>query len=130
MAGYVTAGYVTAGYVTSSVLTAFTVIPSYSSSVDFTPKILEASFGDGYSQAVGNGVNYNPQKWNLVFSNISPSTATTIINFFKTNNTATTPFDWTDPEGVAGRYKCKSWKRIYDTAGTANLTCMFEEVYF
>lgn len=107
-----------------------TYVPSYASSLDQQPKILEAKFGDGYEQAVFNGINYDPEKWSLKFSNISLADADAIISFFTTNNTAITPFDWTNPNSVAGKYKCRDWKRSYDGYEHHTVTCVFEEVYW
>lgn len=108
----------------------FTFVPSYSTSIGQQPKIIEAKFGDGYEQAIFNGINYTPKVWDLQFNNISAASAQSIINFFITNNTATTPFDWTDPESVAGKYKCKEWKQTYNAYEARSLTCKFEEVFW
>lgn len=108
----------------------FTYTPSYSTSLDQQPRISEATFGDGYVQAIGDGINNNPKKWSINFNAVPLTDATTILAFFTTNNTAATPFDWTAPDGVAGRYKCKSWKRSYDGFGYANISCTFEEVFW
>ena len=107
-----------------------TATASYSSLVDYEPRIFTAKFGDGYEQNTFDGINYNPKKWSLTFQNISTTTATAIILFFTSNNTATTPFDWTDPESVSGKYLCKKWKRTYDGFDQAVVTCEFEEVFF
>lgn len=73
--------------------------PSYSTSIEYSPKTIDASFGDGYEQSMFNGINYYPRNWRLSFTNVDNATAARIVEFFKTNNTATTPFDWDDPEG-------------------------------
>jgi len=61
---------------------------------------------------------------------MSSTDVDTIISFFLTNNTATTPFDWTNPNSVAGRYKCKEWTRVYDGFEPNGLTCKFQEVFW
>lgn len=108
----------------------FTYIPSYTSALSQEPRILEAKFGDGYEQAVTDGINFNPKMWKLSFSNISHSSAATIISFFTTNNTATTSFDWTDPDGDAGKYKCKKWDKSFDGADHVSLSCEFQQVFW
>ena len=108
----------------------FSYTPSYSTSLKQQPKILEAKFGDGYEQATLMGINTNPETWNLKFTDMSNTTVSAIISFFITNDTATTPFDWTNPNSVAGRYKCKEWTRTYDGFEPNGLTCTFEEVFW
>jgi phage-related protein len=108
----------------------FTYVPSYSSAVEYTPRLIEAKFGDGYEQAVENGINSNPAKWSLTFSNVSDTTAEAIISFFTAYRTYVLPFDWTDPNGVAGRYKCKSWQKTFSGYEDRTVTCTFEQVYW
>lgn len=108
----------------------FIYTPSLSTSLGQEPKILEAKMGDGYEQAAFNGINYNPEKWELNFNNRSNTDVQAIIDFFITNETPITPFDWTNPNNVAGKYKCRSWKRTYDGYAHNNLTCTFDEVFW
>jgi len=108
----------------------FTYTPSLSTSLKQKPKILEAKFGDGYEQAMFKGINYNPEKWQLKFQNISTADAQIIVDFFGDNETPITPFDWTNPNSVAGKYKCREWSRTYDGYDHNTLTCMFEEVFW
>ena len=108
----------------------FTYTPSLTTSLNQKPKILEAKFGDGYEQAVFEGINYKPEKWELKFDNISVVDAQTIVDFFNIYDSATTPFDWTNPNSVAGKYKCREWSRTYDGFSHNNLSCTFEEVFW
>jgi len=108
----------------------FTAEPSYSSSLNLKPKILEAKFGDGYEQAVGDGINNKPRKYSLQFNNLNVVNGDAIETFFDTNDTATTPFDWTPPTGSAGRFKCKEHSRNYVSGFSSSITCTFEEVFF
>lgn len=108
----------------------FTQEPSYSSSVSIKPKILEAKFGDGYEQAIYDGINYKPRMYSLQFNNLNKIDGDLIESFFDDNNTATTPFDWTPPSGAAGRFKCKNYSRNFVSGLTSSITCNFEEVFF
>ena len=108
----------------------FTYSPSYGAKLNQTPKILEATFGDGYELSVEQGINYNPKVWNLTFANRTDTDADAIISFFTTNKTFTTTFDWTDLDGTAGKYKCKKWDRGYDNYGTYTVTAVFEEKFW
>lgn len=108
----------------------FTEIPSHSSSVDVQPRILNATFGDGYEANAFDGINHSPEMWDLVFTDRTLADAASIVDFFKNNNTATTTFDWTTPDGNAGKYLCKSWKRNYTTSLTATISCRFEQKFW
>lgn len=108
----------------------FTAVPSYNSSLKVKPKILEAKFGDGYEQAVGDGINNKPRAYNLQFNVLDEADADAIEAFFDTNNTATTPFDWTPPIGAAGRFKCREHDRVFVSGTISDITCTFEEVFF
>lgn len=108
----------------------FTYTPSYSTSLAQEPKILEAKFGDGYEQAIFNGLKHSPESWSIKFTSISATEVQNIISFFVDNNTATTPFDWTNPNGISGRYKCRQWTRTYDGFEPNGLTCTFDEVFW
>jgi len=108
----------------------FTHKPSYSSNLNIKPRILEAKFGDGYEQAIGDGINTKPRKYSLQFNNLKVTDGNDIETFFDTNDTATTPFDWTPPTGSAGRFKCKEHTRDYVSGLTSNIVCLFEEVFF
>lgn len=108
----------------------FTAEPSYSSSLKIKPDILEAKFGDGYEQAVGNGINNKPRAYDLRFNVLTVANGDAIEAFFDDNDTATTPFDWTPPNGVAGRFKCREHSREFVSGFTSNISCTFEEVFF
>lgn len=108
----------------------FTHKPSYSSSGNVKPKILEAKFGDGYEQAIYDGLNAKPREFPLQFNNLTKVDGDAIEAFFDDNDTATTPFDWTPPSGSAGRFKCRQHSRTFVSGFTSNITCSFEEVFF
>lgn len=108
----------------------FTQQCSYSSSLNVKPKIIEVKFGGGYEQAIGDGINNKPRKYDLRFNTLDEETADAIELFFDVNNTATTPFDWTPPIGAAGRFKCKEHTREFISGLTSSISCIFEEVFF
>lgn len=108
----------------------FTYIPSYSSALSQEPRILEAKFGDGYEEIVEDGVNHASKTWKLSFNNISHATADLVIDFFETNETWLTPFDWTDPDGELGRYRCDEWSKSFDGFEPVSLSCEFKQVFW
>lgn len=38
-------------------------------------------------------------------------------------------FDWTPPSGAAGKFVCKSWRRVADNGYWNTITATFEEVF-
>ena|SRR5690242_20031765 len=107
-------------------MTTFTSEPSYGARRTNQPRILAAQFGDGYEQRAADGINTNPQVWDLTFAERSTSEADTITDFLEARG-GTEAFDWTNPEGDAGKYVCKTWGR--DITGPARfvVTAVFEQ---
>lgn len=103
----------------------FTYAPSYGSALDTEAKILEASFGDGYVQRAGDGINTMPQIWSLTFENLTSATADAIIAFFRSKGGATN-FTWTPPGMPEAKFVCKKWKRIYPDF-SQTVTATFEQ---
>jgi phage-related protein len=104
-------------------MTTLTYVPSYSTEVDTEPRVDLAQFGDGYAQRAADGINNMPEKWNLVYENVDITTSNAIIAFFKALG-GYIAFDWTPPDGVAGRYVATSWKRTYAGYNSRNVTVM------
>ena len=107
----------------------FTETPSYSSSVGHAYRTLDAQFGDGYEQSTFDGINYKIRTYSLSFNNRTCAEAETLMAFFEDNNTATTSFDWTPPDNVAGNFKCNDPKKTFSNA-LCSITCTFREVFF
>lgn len=93
------------------------------------PKTLKAAFGDGYEQAVGDGINTNLKTFDLVFENL-PKPEGDLIDTFLNARAAYDAFQWTPPYGVQGWYRCASWERQWDREqpGVSSITATFYEV--
>jgi len=109
-------------------MSTFTWPPSYNSSITEQPAVNSATFGDGYSQDVADGINNLKKMWSLQFNNIKPTDAVNIRAFLKALG-GTTAFDWTDPDGETGRYLCRAWPRSFPTGALQNFTLTFEQVF-
>jgi phage-related protein len=107
-------------------MSTFTWVPSYTSEVEWTPMIREAKFGDGYAQRTGDGINNVPEKWSLTFDTIDVTQANAIIAFLKAQG-GYQPFDWTNPDGGAGRYVCKTFRKVFAGFASRTVTCVFEQ---
>src|SRR5579864_69880 len=85
--------------------------PSYSSQVKKQPRVLVASFGDGYSQRSADGINNNRQIWTNVWENMLLSEYTNLCNFLD-SMAGIGAFTWSPPQDpAAGTYKftCKDY---------------------
>jgi len=110
----------------------FTFPPSTNSTGSVDPRTLESSYGGGYEQRSGDGLNNTPQKWNLLFTNRSITDLNTIHTFLKGKGgwqsftwTPPAPFDTTEGEI---RVKCKHWDWVYDGGDVVGITATFDQV--
>jgi phage-related protein len=66
------------------------------STVDYEPRVRRTSFGDGYSQRTGDGLNVLSRKLSASFQVLSDSEANTLLGFFE-GRKGYLPFMWTFP---------------------------------
>jgi phage-related protein len=85
---------------------AFTWKP-YSATKTIAPRVRSAVFGDGYAQRMADGINSAPRQWQLVFQR--PITEVAAIDAFLQARAGYEAFDWTDVDGVVGRWVCSDW---------------------
>ena len=110
-------------------MSVFTFSPSYGVSVDQAPRVLTASFGDGYEQRTADGINTNPRVYNLQFNNRDYTEANNIDQFFKDRN-GVESFVWQPPDGSEqGNFVCASWNKSFPTFGVISVTATFREVF-
>lgn len=92
------------------------------------PKVRAASFGDGYSQRVGAGINNATASWSLTFSRTT-SDIDAIEAFLDARNGAES-FDWTDPDGNSIKALCPSWARTPNAGmASASISATFRQVF-
>ena len=106
----------------------FTYTPDNGCTLEEQPRVLLGKFGDGYEQRVGDGINLRPRKWSLTFNTRTDAEMSPILAFLRARN-GVEAFDWTDPDGVAGKFVCRSWTRLPVRYGINNLSAVFEEVF-
>jgi len=61
----------------------FSIEPSYVIQMDEEAQVLQADFGDGYSQRAAPGLNSIKTVWQLVWKGISVTNADTLISLFR-----------------------------------------------
>lgn len=92
--------------------------------------VIECQFGDGYSQRQAVGINSQSADWSLTFENRSTTDADA-IDAFLTARGGHESFDWTPPDGLAGKYVCKSgkWSKVRNFYNAYTITAEFEQVF-
>lgn len=104
----------------------FTYAPQ-TASKSLKPRVRVAAFGDGYEQRVADGINTSPAQWSLSFVRITAE-ADAILAFLAAR-AGTEAFDWSAPDGVAGRYVCRDWSSSLNGPMAKTVTATFEEVF-
>lgn len=105
----------------------FTWTPSYNSQVDEEPRVLSNSYGDGYQQRVGDGINNNLPKWAVRFDVRELAEAGAIRDFLRARG-GVEAFDWTPPLGSAGKWICRKWSANASGPMTYDISAVFEQV--
>lgn len=80
-------------------------------------RVIETKFGDGYAQRAPDGINSKVASWPLQFTG-TQAEIQPIRNFLDSMG-GVTPFGWTPPMGVAGRFLASKY----------SLTSLGNEVY-
>lgn len=105
----------------------FTYNPSYGASRKRKPRARVASFGDGYEQRTGDGINVDLAVWDITFQNRSATDADAIETFLALK-AAVTAFTWT-PVGMSEiTVVCRSWQRGMAETNKNTITATFEQV--
>jgi phage-related protein len=96
---------------------------------EVTPRILTASFGDGYRQEAGDGLNAIARSMDLGWSVLELTDADDIEAFFEAHR-GYQAFLWTAPnEAVQRKWKCTTWSRQAAQALQDSITAHFEQVF-
>jgi phage-related protein len=91
------------------------------------PRVLSASFGDGYTQRTNFGINANPQVWQLSFVFVGVGAHLGFKAFLDGLN-GSTPFTWT-PRGELTplRFVCPEHACTESAGNVWNCTATFEQ---
>lgn len=107
----------------------FSWSPAYPVETTPTPQLLEATFGDGYSQSVPDGINFLRDSWALVFEN-RPSEEGGAIDEFLRRHGGYRWFWWLPPRASAlVKVRCKTWKKTNVQVNTVTVTATFTQVF-
>lgn len=105
-------------------------VESPGSSVDETPRVRSAKFGDGYEQRAPDGLHASEQMLPLQFNDVDNAIADEMITFLRTH-AGVTPFDYVPLWAtVAIKVICRSWRRSQGSKyGMSTISATFEQVY-
>jgi phage-related protein len=93
--------------------------------------VLVASFGDGYEQRVGDGINVKKDVFNLTFNNRPSSEANLIAAFFDTNAGKAFSFTVSDHASSTTTIKvvCDTYNVNYIRESIYSVSATFRRVY-
>lgn len=102
--------------------------PNYGNNHDFTPKIKEIKFGDGYEQSLRDGINNDLFKLDLIFNGRDLDEYAAIVQFLYVRK-GTESFIYTHipPFNKRKRYKCKNFSASDIFFGNYSVRATFEE---
>lgn len=106
----------------------FTWTPSVGANLSMRPTVRRVSFGDGYEQRLGFGINTQTQVWSLEFRGRTSSDAVAIDNFLRARG-AVQAFDWTPPGGLPAKFVCDEWSRSVDEPNIESVRATFKQVF-
>jgi len=103
--------------------------PSYGSARQSQPRVLEARFGDGYSQRAGDGLNILEREWTLSWNQLSTADAD-ILDSYLVARGGIEAFWWTPPREVTAiKVICQDWRRQPASPGADRVDATFRQVF-
>lgn len=105
----------------------FTWVPLVGTQGTTALRTRKAQFGDGYSQAVPDGINNASDSWPLSF--IGDAATVQPIRDFLAAHKGASSFYWTPPLGAQGLYRCEGYQVQALGGGVYTLTATFQQVF-
>lgn len=100
--------------------------PTYPLSLRKQPRVVSATFGDGYSMDQPDGINSNLRRFDLTFERVTGTNKDTIDTFLDSQK-GTISFDWTPYGYAAGKWVCKTWSIDHVEYDQYTIKAVFEE---
>jgi len=105
------------------------ILPSYGSDPRNSFRVLEAKFGDGYSQRAGDGLHGKQTDWTVLFENLEIADSDTIRDFLDARG-GVEAFLWTPPNDVERKFVCQTFSGPRPTGHfTRTIRATFREVF-
>jgi phage-related protein len=95
------------------------------------PRMRQSTFGDGYRQVAPDGINNNPDVWEIPFNDVDDAVANDMDAFLAAAAQTSEPFNyWPLWASGAKKFICLSYSRTQGTTiGTSSFQVRFEQVY-
>jgi phage-related protein len=101
--------------------------PSVESKREF--RVLEAAFGDGYTQVAEDGINNESNDTSLVWNNLTTAEANAIILFFQARKGAESFYYQIPGSTVVRRWRCKSYSTSQSNFNYFSVKAEFTRVF-
>lgn len=108
----------------------FVWVPTYGSALTVQPEvhvIPPDQFGSDAERRIQIGAQHIKRVWSLSFENRASATADAIEAFLGARE-GLEAFDWTPPQGAAGKWVCDEWSSSQTSPSTRTVSCSFREV--
>jgi phage-related protein len=105
----------------------FTWIPDNGATGEVQYRTRMVQFGDGYTQAVGDGINNKIQSWPLSFT--KNKTESEAIMAFLDNHHGSKSFQWLPPLGTASLFKAIQITNTPLGGSMYRITATFEQAF-
>ena len=97
------------------------------------PRVLKATFGDGYEQRIADGINNIQEEYSIAFNNRTKEEIDDITAFLASKN-GVTSFDFTIPDSNNSgestvKVVCEQYSQNYTYGDFYGCTTMFRRVY-
>lgn len=104
-----------------------TSVPIATARKELKPRVVVASFGDGYEQRIVDGINAAPEVWSVSFVPSSKSAIATLDDYLISQ--IGLAFSWTNPNGDTINVVCDEWSVDHQTGGLQSLSTTFKQVF-
>ena len=95
----------------------------------FEPKVLEASFGDGYAQRTAPGINSVRETLSLTWDSIPVADGLSVVAFFAARQ-AVEAFLYTIPgDSDPKKWTCRKWSKAESGPGLMKITAEFRQEF-
>lgn len=105
------------------------VNPAYPIDDNRKPRVLMASFGDGYAERVGDGINTDRAEITLSWEALTTAESNVIFNFLKARKGYQAfyyqPQDWASTV----KWICPNYKRTLIAPGLYEMSASFQQVF-
>jgi phage-related protein len=105
----------------------FTFCPEFGAREIRAPRTSPVKFGNGKERRYRFGLVTDLRTWELSFDYNTDTRREQILAFLEERG-AWKVFEWTDPKGYFGRWRCKEWRTTWNGHRQQTITCTFLEV--